>query len=72
MDNEKIVRDELPYQKFLYAGIESGGGALLGFKFGGPGAKGEKHLIPFFGHTFNKDIWVSNADPAYFHVGEQT
>ena len=66
----KDVRRTLPYQKFLYAGIESGAGALLGFRLTGPAAAaGEKHIIPFFGHTFNKDTWVPDADAAYFDVG---
>ncbi len=64
-------RTGLVYQKFLYAGIESGAGALLGFKLTGPQATGH-HIIPFFGHTFNRDLWVPNADSAYFHVGEET
>ena len=66
------LREILPYQKYLYAGVESGAGALLGFRFSGPSAQGEHHIIPAFGHTFNQDTWVSNADAAYFHVGEQT
>ena len=66
-----IDRDALAYQKFVYAGIESGAGALLGFKLVGPEATGH-HIIPFFGHTFNRDMWVPNAEPAYFHVGEET
>jgi hypothetical protein len=64
-------RESLPYQKFLYAGIESGAGAMLGFKLAGPRAAGH-HIIPFFGHTFNQDAWVPNAEVAYFHVGEDT
>ena len=65
-------REELPYQKFLYAGIESGDAALLGFEFMGPGATGQRHIIPFFGHTFNKDTWVPYAEHDYFHVGDET
>ena len=64
-------RQGLDYQKFLYSGIESGAGALLGFKLTGPEASGH-HIIPFIGHTFNRDAWVPNADSAYFHVGEDT
>ena len=66
------ARRTMPYQKFLYAGIESGAGALLGFEYKGPKAKGERHIISFFGHTFNQDTWVPNAEVAYFHVGERT
>lgn len=49
--------------------IESGCGALLGFRMTGPSASCEKHIIPFYGHTFNKDTWVPDADCAYFDVG---
>jgi hypothetical protein len=66
------IRKDYPYQKFLYAGMESGGGALLGFEFAGSGAKNEKHIIPFHGHTFNADTWVPHAEAAYFHVGDDT
>jgi hypothetical protein len=57
------------YQNYLYVGIECGMGALLGFKFTGPKAPEDKHIIPVFGHTFNQDAWASNADAAYFNVG---
>ena len=66
------TRRDLPYQKFLYAGIESGAGALLGFELSGPRAQGQYHIVPFFGHTFNQDTWVPNAETGYFHVGEKT
>jgi len=65
-------RGILPYQKFLYAGIESGDAALLGFELTGPQAQGARHIIPFFGHTFNKDTWVPYAENDYFHVGDAT
>lgn len=66
-------RHRLAYQKVVYSGVESGAGALLGFRFSGPGASGEeRHIVPFFGHTFNQDTWVPNAEVAYFHVGEKT
>jgi hypothetical protein len=68
---DETDRSTFAYQKFLYAGIESGAGALLGFKLAGPTAFGH-HIIPFFGHTFNRDTWVPNAEAAYFHVGEDT
>jgi len=63
------VRDIQPYQKFLYAGIESGCGGLLGFSMDGPEAKNEAHIIPFYGHTFNKDTWVADAQSSYFNIG---
>lgn len=65
------VRYTHPYQKYLYAGIESGYGGLLGFKLEGPKTNGGKHIIPFFGHTFNKDTWVPDAQVAYFNIGKK-
>jgi len=67
-------REQLPpYQKLVYAGIESGGGALLGFRLSGEGLTEEvRHIIPLFGHTFNQDAWVPRAEVAYFHIGEKT
>lgn len=58
-----------PYQKFLYAGVESGSGALLGFQMNTP--ESDLHIVPFFGHTFDRDTWVPNAEEAYFRVGSQ-
>lgn len=73
-DSTEPDRSDLPpYQKFIYAGIESGAGALLGFRLGGEGIESaRRHIIPFFGHTFNQDAWVPHAETAYFHVGEET
>ena len=62
----------LPYSKLLYAGIENGLGGLVGFEFSGASAQGERHIIPFYGHTFNQDTWVPRASLAYFHVGDNT
>ena len=55
----------LPYQTLLYSGIESGSGALLGFSL----SDDRKHVIPMFGHTFNKDTWRNYADKIYFKPG---
>ena len=69
---DKRLRDTHPYQKFLYAGIESGAGALLGFHLSGPNVHSSeppRHIIPFFGHTFNKDTWVPDAELSYFNIG---
>jgi hypothetical protein len=64
-------REILPYQKWLYAGVESGAGALVGFRLTGSAAEPDsRHIIPFFGHTFNKDTWAPDADFAYFRIGE--
>ncbi len=69
--NENL-RGTHPYQKFLYAGVESGAGALLGFHLSGPlvpATEPPRHIIPFFGHTFNKDTWVPDAELSYFNIG---
>ena len=66
------LREDIPYQKVLYAGVESGAGALLGFRLTGPDISEDappRHIIPFFGHTFNKDTWVPDAELSYFDVG---
>lgn len=64
------LRNTHPYQKYLYAGIESGFGGLLGFKMDGPeAAHNDRHIIPFYGHTFNKDTWVPDAQISYFNIG---
>lgn len=66
-------RDRHPYHKYVYAGVESGAGALLGFRLTGPAIQGiQKHIIQLYGHTFNKDTWMPEADIAYFRVGERT
>jgi hypothetical protein len=65
----KKIRKTHPFRKYVYAGIESGCGALLGFRLSGPGASDSRHIIPFYGHTFNKDTWAPDADFAYFDVG---
>ena len=66
------LRKMLPYRKFVYSGIESGIGALLGFQLTQPdNTEGDppRHIIPFFGHTFNKDTWVPDAALNYFEIG---
>lgn len=68
---DEQFRKDLPFQKYAYAGLESGGGALVGFCFAGIGLKEEaQHIIPIYGHTFDKDTWAPNADFSYFHIGE--
>lgn len=63
--------ESAPFQKFVYAGVESGLGALLGFELSGPALQeSRRHIIPFYGHTFNQDTWAPDADSAYFHIGE--
>src|ERR1051325_6230414 len=60
----------LPFHRYLYAGLESGAGALVGFKYGRTRKGGLKHIMPVFGHTFGQDAWVPRSEAAYFHVGE--
>lgn len=67
--NDPDARKNQPYQKYLYAGIESGCGGFLGFSMAGPKATEARHIIPFYGHTFNKDTWVPDAQVAYFDIG---
>lgn len=62
------MRESQPYQAYVYPGVESGMGALVGFRLSGAGQR--KHIIPFYGHTFNKDTWAPDADIAYFKVGK--
>lgn len=68
-EHSPSLRRTHKYQNYLYTGLESGTGALLGFKLTGPKAPPKRHIIPVFGHTFNQDAWVSNAEAVYFNVG---
>lgn len=58
----------LEFQRLLYDFIESGRPALLGFELAPDRTTGERsrHVIPIFGHTFNEDLWVPEAERAYF------
>lgn len=67
--DKEPLRKKLPYQTQLYSGIEAGMGALLGFSMDGPKKDTSKHIIPFYGHTFNKDTWVPDAQDAYLNIG---
>lgn len=53
------------YSKFLYDGAESGFGALVGFNTY-DGVNAARHIVPVFGHTFNKDSWVPDSQKFYF------
>lgn len=57
-----------PFQKYLYGSIESGFPAIVCFKT----TEDDFHAIPIFGHTFNEDTWVPNAEFSYFRVGSGT
>jgi len=62
------MKEKTPYQKVIYPSIESGFPALLAFQ-----TKNSDRLlgIAVFGHTFNEDAWVSQADFGYFRVGDE-
>ena len=65
--NEELValHKEFKYGKMLYDGAESGIGALVGFRTY-DGKENARHIIPVFGHTFNKDSWVPDSRKFYF------
>lgn len=65
------LRNKIPYQRIIYSGMESGFGTLLGFDLDRQ-ADDVRHIIPVFGHTFNKDTFVPNAELSYFKVGPDT
>jgi hypothetical protein len=58
----------LEFQRLLYDFIESGRPAILGFELSPDPVNGQsgRHAIPVFGHTFNEDLWVPEAERAYF------
>ena len=60
------VSTEVPFHKYIYGSIESGFPSLLAFQTN----SGSGHVIPVFGHTFNQDTWVCNADQSYFKVAD--
>lgn len=62
-------RPEVPFQKYLYGSIESGFPAIVCFATADATSN---HAIPVFGHTFNEDTWVPNAELSYFKVGPGT
>jgi hypothetical protein len=63
---------ELPphveFQRLLYGYLESNQPLLLGFELAPHPHSGEigRHIIPVFGHTFNEDLWVPEAERNYF------
>ncbi len=68
--HEPKTKNLLPrdYQRDLYGFIESGFPALVGFEFDpkAGAAEGARHIIPVFGHTFNEDSWLPDAQRNYF------
>ena len=65
LDLIKALHIQFKYGKFLYDGAESGIGALVGFRTF-DGKERSLHIIPIFGHTFNKDSWVPDSRKFYF------
>ena len=59
-----------PFQKYIYGSIESGYPAIV--IFGTTDPDGSLRAVPVFGHTFNQDTWVPNADFSYFKIGAGT
>jgi hypothetical protein len=57
------------FQRYLYGIIESSCPAMMGFELdsaSGTGGGIARHIIPVFGHTFNEDTWLPDAQIAYF------
>lgn len=59
---------DVEFQRLLYGYLESGSPVLLGFELAPekPGADPSRHILPVFGHTFNEDLWVPEAERKYF------
>lgn len=56
------------FQRLLYGYLESNLPVLLGFELtpSSSSTPSGRHIIPIFGHTFNEDLWVPEAERAYF------
>lgn len=67
-DYSKLTNAPVSYQKYLYGAIESGFPAILFFGCDEREDLRERpyHCIPIFGHTFNEDTWVADANFMYF------
>ena len=65
---------KVPYERHLYGAIESGFPAILFFETEEQGASGVTacHTVPVFGHTFNEDAWVPDANLFYFPMRKAT
>ena len=74
-DYESTTEQPVPFQRLIYGSIESGFPSLVVFCFNSdsPNEDGNrhqsKHVIPIFGHTFNEDTWLPNANYFYFKLG---
>ena len=64
----------VPYERYLYGAIESGFPAILFFETEKQDKSGEVgcHTVPVFGHTFNEDAWVPDANLFYFPMRKAT
>ena len=64
----------VPYERYLYGAIESGFPAILFFETEKQDAGGAMvcHTVPVFGHTFNEDAWVPDANLFYFPMRRAT
>jgi len=64
----------VPYQRYLYGAVESGFPAILFFDTQQRDSSGQtaSHAIPIFGHTFNEDAWVPDANLLYFPMRQAT
>lgn len=61
---QKSFRQCHPYYRMVYIGVESGYGALVSF-YANP-QKDIAHLLPIFGHSFDRNAWAPHAEPGYF------
>lgn len=74
---EQIAKPLVPYQKYIYGSIEQGFPAILFFGVEENGivpqtSQQQYHVIPVFGHTFNEDTWVPDANIMYFPFRKKT
>ena len=65
----RSMSKDYSYQKCIYDGVESGIGSLLFIAYGEP-KNTARHVLPVYGHTFNSNTWVPDADSSYFMMGD--
>lgn len=73
-----FVSDDMPIERLIHSGVESGQGTLFGFKVDHKESsipiktthekskKDSRHIIPIFGHSFNGLSWFNEAGRQYF------
>ena len=79
--NAMFVSGDIPIERLIHAGVESGFGSLFGFKveskvngeanscpspLTAEAKKDSRHIIPIFGHSFNGLAWFNEAGRQYF------